>query len=278
MAVDSLTLSLSSLPSPLYKENTVNLVATAVTKDGVTNTNVTNVEFMLMYSPLSNGPQNNSSLMIPKSIKSDSSASPTGTYSATFNASEFSDPGVYKVQAKGFVISGGVVTVQVFDMSDAFTVVDQNYSDAVYNVLTDMAKEAVNNNSGGIWKQFNLTGAQLKAMVANNAAQASNMLLWTLPATAVLLGGIVKVTGVSALTGSLVKLGDGASANNIVASASLESVANTGVAATFVPILAGSTSLNLNVDAGSGNTVADLEDDVEITVMAAFAGPQVVNM
>ena len=278
MAVDSLTLSLSSLPSPLFKENKVNLVATAVTKDGVTNTNVTNVEFMLMYSPLSNGPQNNASLMIPKSIKSDSSASPTGTYSATFNASEFSEPGVYKVQAKGFVISGGAVTVQVFDMSDAFTVVDQNYSDAAYNVLTDMAKDAVNNNSGGIWKQFNLTGAQLKAMVADNSVQASNMLLWTLPSTAVLLGGIVKVTGVSALTGSLVKLGDGASANNIVASASLTSAATTGVAATFIPILSGSTSLNLNVDSGSGNTVADLEDDVEITVMAAFAGPQVVNM
>lgn len=105
MAIDAVTIALSGMTSPVANNAVATLTATAVTKLAGVDTNATRVEFELLYAPLATAEgQNAVKEVVARS--SDSSASPTGTYSTTFAASLFTNPGLYQVQAKAMVGSG----------------------------------------------------------------------------------------------------------------------------------------------------------------------------
>lgn len=152
MAIDAITLSLSGKSFPSTKENTDDLVATAVTSLAGSPTNATDVRFELLYSPIAGlgGPGNNGAgLMEVLSVIKDASASPTGTYSVTFPAALFAAPGAYRVRAKGET-TGGSNTIQdplrvtsqaVTESVDLF-VADATQADET-NILTDEEKIAV---------------------------------------------------------------------------------------------------------------------------------------
>lgn len=113
MAIDAITLSLSGMSSPVANDAVATLTATAVTKLNGTDTNATRVEFELLYCPLSTAAGQGALKQVINKTQ-DSSASPTGTYSVTFAASLFANPGLYQVRAKGIVGAGSPEVISNF--------------------------------------------------------------------------------------------------------------------------------------------------------------------
>ena len=274
--IDSVTLALTLPPAPLTKDVMGNVVATANTFLAEVLTNATKVEFMLLHSSFS---YQAGALKPVKEVVVDSSASPTGVYSATFTASMINEPGMYQVQARALVEVDGVVVFAANALSDEFQVVDVNQADSLNNFPSDLEMEALDNKSFPLWKTVTLTGAQMKTLVADASQQVSSGKLFDLENGAVLVGGMVTVNSATATAGAVVNLGSGASADNVVASAALDVADTTDVSAAFVPVLAESNDMNMKLDMGVGKTIADdLEDEASVTFTFGFTVPQAFSL
>ena len=113
MAIDSITLALTGMSSPVANNAVANLTATATTKLSGSNTNATRVEFDLLFALLTTASGQNALKQVISST-SDASAAPTGVYAVTFSSALFANPGLYQVRAKGIVGSGSPEVIGTF--------------------------------------------------------------------------------------------------------------------------------------------------------------------
>jgi hypothetical protein len=263
MAIDSLSISLSSLPSPLYKSNMLSLAVSAVSQFEGSDVDVDRVVFELLYAAVGG----EGGLLIAKSQGVEDTSSSTGHYSHTFPASDFAEPGRYQVRVRGEALTGPVVSSFALAESAQFSVLDKNQADSNNELSDEAASGSV------VWKSMSLSGAQIKAHVADASQQASNMKLADLAEGSVLLGGALSIEVADADTDAVAKLGSGSSASNVVASADLDTVAAVANSASFVPLPTSDSDLNLRIDMGTGDTVSELADSTMIKVMWAVVVP-----
>lgn len=133
------------------------------------------------------------------------------------------------------------------------------------------------------YKKVTLSGAELKALCVNPAANASETITLAsglLPSGAVLTGGIANVTSADngTATTTVLTVGSTSSAfTDLIASVNLRSVAKTGVSASFVPVLAGGTDLKgvLTVT-GSGKFLSNIADGTSVTIIVGFSVPEAI--
>lgn len=283
--IDIVTLSLSSLPSPLTTTNTTALLCTANTKAAGSLQNASEIQFYLQYSfrgqnTASAGSQGNQPNQVVATASNVLNPS-TGVYTASFPASAFSAPGTYVVRAVAFtdvngVPAGGFSNSNVnqgnvpFAISSEFYVVDAGQTDEA-NQLTDNEKAALDQNSAG-WQATTLTGARIKqlATIAGVAlsSETFDLPLQALPAGSLMKGALVDVTSATALTGAIVEMGSSAGSKLDVLGST--SVTSTGVhrstAANMPVLLTSADSMYLHIDVGSGNALSSLEDAFTIIV------------
>lgn len=105
MAIDEISISLSGMSGTVANDAVQTLTAASVTKLASSPTNATRVEFDLLRAGLDSAAGQDALKEVIASTN-DSSASPTGNYSVTFDAALFATPGLYQVRAKGIVTDG----------------------------------------------------------------------------------------------------------------------------------------------------------------------------
>src|SRR5690606_34765392 len=110
------------------------ITATALTKDDTVLTDVTHVEFLLMFSTFGTG-----GLKEAKKTTKVTSPDSTGTYKAAFSPSDFNEPGLYQVLARAVVQSGSPLVVSVFEtaLSGEIEVREAGGADSLNNILND---------------------------------------------------------------------------------------------------------------------------------------------
>lgn len=281
--IDALSISLSALPSPLTKDNKTGLTVTANTSNGGSAANADRVEFILSYSPrgannAASGSQGNGLLIPVKNAAATSNSGATGVFKNTFQAADFSLPGTYRVMVKAYTIVSSNITVMRTAESAEFYVQDVNQAD-IFNLLTDEQKQALDIGADGRWREVTLSGARIKQLVADPTQQAQSVKLMDMAAGSIVLGGAIVTNVVAGVAGAKANLGSGASANNIIANAAIDSAAEVDVAATFVPLrIAAASALNLKIDMGAGATVSQLADGASLTVSFCVAQPVVINL
>lgn len=142
----------------------------------------------------------------------------------------------------------------------------------------------ISGNQGQVqYKKLTLTGSELKALCVDAAANASETITLAsgfLPAGSVLVGGIASVTVADTGTATTTVLTLGTTSSSfidLIASVNLRSVAKTGVAATFVPLLAGGVDLKgvLTVT-GSGKFLSDIANATSVTIYVGYSTPEAV--
>lgn len=280
--IDALTIALSTLPSPLTKENQTDLTITATTKNNGSAANADRVEFILGFAPVPDTSLTTGSvgpgLLIPVAnatmLSNDGTA---GEFQATFTADQFAAPGAYQVTVKAFTLSGGLITVQKFAISDVFYVSDANQADQ-FNLFTDEDKAKLEDGNFVLWETATMSGAELKAATGANSGTSKTIKIATLPLGAIFTGGsmVVNTADAGAATTTTATLGANSSSfNEVMGATDLRTAAETGVSASFVPNAAGGTDLKSVVAVtGSGITIADIDDTMSVTFNWAYAVPK----
>lgn len=140
-------------------------------------------------------------------------------------------------------------------------------------------KPAGNTDDTGeiVWKRFNLTGKQIKAAAGTNTGASKTVALATLPSGVLLQGCVVKVLTADAGTGTTTTFTLGTNStsfDNLLSATDMRTAQEVDQATTFVPQLAGGTSLSTIVAVtGSGKTIADIEDTAEIDIYYGYVKP-----
>lgn len=272
MAIDSVTLSLSGMSSPVMNDRVATLTASAATFLAGVATGATRVEFDLLYSPVTTGAGQNAVKQVI-STTNDTTATSTNQYSVTFAAALFANAGLYQVRAKAVVGSGSpeIISNFVTALSSEILV-----TEAKAQTLDDV-KTQLNGPSTTVWKKRTFTGAQLKAATGANTGTSKNVLVANLPSNAVLVGGSINVTtaDTGGSTTTTATLGaDSTAYTELLAATSLRSAAETGVSASFVPNLAGGTDLYTALAVtGSSITIADIADATTFTLSWGYVVP-----
>lgn len=279
MAIDAITLSISGMTSPVANNATATLTATAVTKLAGVDTDATRVEFELLYSPLTTA--EGQGAIKPVILKTqDSSASPTGTYSATFAAALFANPGLYQVRAKGIVGAGSPEVISNFVTAISGEI---KVTEAAPQTLDDLKSYLTTSDAAQTrWKSLTLTGAQIKAATGVNTNATKNVVLGTLPSGSILVGGSLNVSVADAGTATTTTATMGAESTTFVelmAATTLRATGETDVSTSFVANAAGSTNLtSIIAVTGSGKTVADIDDAMTATFSWGYVVPQTVAL
>jgi hypothetical protein len=121
--LNQVDVTLSGMTSPVANDALATLTAQAVTSLSGVAANVTRVEFELLKASLVTAEgQDAQKEVVARST--DTSNAATGTYSVTFAAALFQDPGLYQVQAKGIVASGAVITEMAVGLSSELKVTE----------------------------------------------------------------------------------------------------------------------------------------------------------
>ncbi len=275
--IDSLTLALSALPSPLTKDNKTDLTVTATTKLAGSNADADRVEFSLQFVPrvdthTTTGFNGDGLMPILADVTKTTSDS-TGVFTATFTAAQMSQPGAYKILVKAFTIVSSLITVQEVAVSDVFYVQDVNGADQLNNFLSDLEKAELDNQNIVVWETTTLTGALLKAATGSNSGTAKTVKLATLPANAVLVGGMISVVVADGGSNSAATATLGANSSSYDNLLGATDIQTTGSAGDSVAESAGSTSLK-SVITVTGDTIADIDDATEVTYTWGYAVPK----
>lgn len=280
MTIDAVALSLSTLPSPLNTvTNTSILTATATCTAATVATATTRVVFTLRFSPLGGGFSAQKDV-IKRTVVT--SADSTGVYHTTFSpVTDFATPGIYDVIAQAEDDSAGLVANRVTTISSEFTVINLNQANAQNNSLNDVELGYVRNPNVAVWKSATFTGAQLKAQLTTEGATMSGLTgtitLGTLPAGAVLTSGLVNVTALSGPTTLTATMGaESSTFAELLGATSLESTAETGVSASFVPNLAGGTVLKSKITT-TVDALSTIAASGSVTFVYAYVVPLVTT-